>query len=420
MTHFQVVFYSIILISLVFLSAFFSAAETGLMSINRYRLRHKARLKKSYAILILKLLKRPDRLLGMILIGNNCSNIFASALATVLAVNLFGENAVLISTAILTLVVLIFAEVAPKTLAALYPDQISKLVSWPIAGLLRIFYPIVWFLNVISNGLLRLFGVKFKHSVHEPISREELRSVVYEASGRISPQYQSMLLGILDLNKVSVVDVLIPSHEIVGIDLDADWKIIQYQLAKSEHDWLPVYRENINQIVGVLHLRDLVQEGLGNPALDKEKLTALLHEPYFIPESTPLNIQLLNFQMQRKRLALAVDEYGEIQGLVTLEDILGEIVGEFTTSVGASDKILEKQIDGSYLVDGAITIRELNRTAHWSLPTKGARTLNGLIIEHLEAIPRANIGLRIGGYPIEIVDVEENRVKIARIYPLSY
>ncbi|MHB1947098.1 MAG: HlyC/CorC family transporter [Gammaproteobacteria bacterium] len=417
MSHFQITVIAIVLAFLIILSGFFSAAETGLMAINRYRLRHKARMKKRDAMLILKLLKRPDRLLGMILIGNNCSNICASALATVLAIQLFGDKAVIISTVLLTLAVLIFSEVAPKTLAALYPERISRWVAWPVYGMLLIFYPFVWLLNGVSNGLLRLFGVKLTGNVHEPISREELRSVVYETSGRISPQYQNMLLGILDLNKVAVEDVMIPRHEVIGIDLADDWQVVSKQLTQSAHDWLPVYRENINQITGFLHLRDLMSEVLSG-VLDKEKLIKVLHEPYFIPEGTPLNIQLLNFQRLRKRIALVVDEYGEIQGLVSVEDILEEIVGEFTTTVTTSGKIIEKQTDGSYLVDGAITIRELNRITQWKFPTTGPRTLNGLIIEYLEVIPRkGGVCVRIANYPVEILEVKENRVKVARIFP---
>lgn len=417
LSHFEVAVFAVILVFLIVLSGFFSAAETGLMAINRYRLRHKARMKKRSAVLILKMLKRPDRLLGMILIGNNCSNIIASALATVLALHLFGEKAVIISTVLLTIVVLIFAEVAPKTLAALYPDQISRIVALPVYGMLKLFYPIVWVLNTISNSLLRIFGVKVSNITAEPISREELRSVVYETSGRISSQYQNMLLGILDLNKVSVEDVMIPRHEIVGIDLEQDWETILKQLSTSNYDWLPVYEDNINQVTGFLHLRELMRESLSNTTLDREKLVALLHEAYFIPEGTPLNIQLLSFQHQHKRMALVVDEYGEVQGLVTLVDILEEIVGEFTTTVATTGKIIEKQTDGSFLVDGAITVRELNRLTQFKFSKKGPRTLSGLIIEYLEAIPRPGICVRIADYPIEIVEVKNNRVKVARIFP---
>lgn len=419
MTQFQLIVFSVILVLLILLSAFFSAAETGLMAINRYRLRHKARLKKRSAIQILKLLQRPDRLLGTILIGNNCANIIAASLATVLAVHLFGEKGVILTTMLLTFVILIFAEVAPKTLAAFYPEQVSTLVAWPISILLNIFYPIIWLVNVISNGLLRLFGVRFAGNISEPISREELRTIVYEAAGRISSHYQNMLLGILDLNKLTIDDVMIPRHQIVGIDLSGDWDEIQKQLATSPHDWLPVYIDTINNLSGILHLRELMHATLNGKKLSKEHVLALLHEAYFVPLGTPLNIQLMNFQRKRKRIALVVDEYGEIQGLVTLEDILEEIVGEFTTNVSATGKIIEAQPDGSYLVDGAITIRELNRLTQWKFPTKGPRTLNGLIVEYLEAIPHAGLCVLIQQYPIEIVSVKNNRVKVARIFPLK-
>lgn len=405
-----------ILLALILLSAFFSAAETGLMSINRYRLRHKARMKKRYAILILKLLKRPDRLLGTILIGNTVANITASALATVIAVHFFGEKGVVLITVALTLIVLIFSEVAPKTLAALYPDQTSKIVAWPISILLKIFYPVVWLVNTVANGFLRLMSVKFAGTMVEPLSREELRSIVFEGTGKVPHQYQSMLLGILDLNKVTVDDVMIPRHEIVGIDIEQNWENVRKAIVLSKYDYLPIYRENINQVIGVLHVRDLMNVVMSNE-LNQQILMNMLHEPYFIPEGTLLNIQLHNFQSKRQRMALVVDEYGEIKGLLTLKDILEEIVGEFTSSVTAANKSILPQPDGSYLVDGAVTIRELNRVASLQLPTRGPRTLNGLIVEYLEAIPKTGICLRIADYPIEIVNVKENRVKTARIFP---
>ncbi len=417
MSHFQLYLLFCLLILMILLAAFFSSAETALMTINRYRLRHKARTKNRSAMLILKLLKRPDRLLGLILIGNNCTNIVASALATFIAIELFGEKAVILSTFLLTFIILEFAEIAPKTLAALYPERVSKIVAWPVHILLSALYPVVWFLNGISNNILRLFGVKMKVGASDSLTREELRSIVYETSGRISTQYQQMLLGILDLNKVTIDDVMIPRHEILGIDIESDWKKIKKKLAKSDHDWLPIYRDNINQVLGVLHLREFMHEALAGAEMDKDKLLSILHEPYFIPEGTPLNIQLINFQRQRKRLALVVDEYGEIQGLVTLTDILEEIVGEFTTTVVATGKVIQAQKDGSFLVDGAITIRELNRATKWKLPTKGPRTLNGLIVEYLESIPRSGVCVRINDYPIEIVDIKENRVKMARVFP---
>lgn len=416
MGHLQFILFSVGLLLLILLSAFFSCAETALMVINRYRLRHKARMKKKYAILILRLLKRPDRLLGVLLLGNNFSNIVASAIATLLAVHLWGEKGVIFSTVLLTLLVLIFAEVAPKTLAALYPERIAKIVIWPVYAILKLFYPMVWGVNVLSNSLLRFFRVNISSDTLEPLSHDELRNVVYEAAGKFSRQYQTMLLGILDLKKMAVEDVMIPQHEVKGIDLEQSFAGIQKQIAESQHDWLPVYREHMNHTVGLLHLRDLMQQVVSEKGVDKAILLTLLHEPYFIPMGTPLNIQLLHFQQQRKRLALVVDEYGEIQGLVTLEDILERIVGEFTTHVTSANTI-QAQSDNTYLVPGMITIRELNRALQFDLPTNGPRTLNGLITEYLEMLPRAGVGVRIAGYPIEIVRVKGNQVAVARVFP---
>jgi Mg2+/Co2+ transporter CorB len=416
LSHSQLVIFSSVLLLLICLSAFFSIAETGLMAINRYRLRHKARLKQRHAVLILKLLKRPDRLLGMILIGNNLANIVASALATMIAMQIWGEGGVILSTALLTLLILIFAEVAPKTVAALYPERVSKFVARPVSIMLIVFFPFVWLINTVTNGLLRLLHINIGHRPLEPLSREELRSVVYDTAGKMSRQYQSMLLGILDLNKAAVDDVMIPRHQIIGIDIDQSWEMIRQQLSHSPHDWLPVYHDSINEVVGILHLRELTGKLITGKTMDKEKLLKLLREPYFIPEGTPLNIQLLNFQQQRKRMALVVDEYGEIQGLITLEDILEEIVGEFTTTVESSSRV-DLQADGSYIVDGSITLRELNRVTHWHFPTTGPRTLNGLIIEYLESIPVVGVCIRIAGYVIEVQEVKDNRVQIAQVFP---
>lgn len=417
MSHTQLIAYSCILVFLILLAAFFSAAETGLMSINRYRLRHKARMMKSSAVLILQLLKRPDRLLGMILIGNCFSNIMASALATLIAIHYWGEEGVFVVTIILTFIILIFAEVAPKTVAALYPDKISKIVAWPVYILLKLFYPFVWLTNAVANGLLRFVRIRVAGNIVEPLTREELRSVVYETTGRASHQYQSMLLGILDLNQVIVNDVMIPGHKIHGLDFNDSWETILQQIAKSEFDWLPVYRDSLNQILGILHLRNITHMMVEHKTLTKDLLLKYLHEPYFIPEGTPLNIQLVHFQQKRKRLALVVDEYGEILGLLTLEDILEEIVGEFTTNIESASKVTV-QSDGSFLADGAVTVREFNRITKWELPTRGPRTLNGLIVEYLEAIPHHGVCIKIAGHPIEIVHVKENQVKSARVFPV--
>lgn len=403
---------------LILLSAFFSCAETALMAVNRYRLRHRARMKKRYALLILNLLKRPDRLLGLILIGNSVSNIFAASLATLIAIAIWGPKAVVLSSFLLTLIILVLAEVAPKTVAALYPDQVSRLLIWPVFILLKIFYPLVWLVNGLSNGLLWLVRVNLAAPNVEPLSREELRSIVYETTGKISHQYQNMLVSILDLNKVIVKDIMIPRHRIVGIDLSLDWNEIKEHLAKYSHGSLPVYRENINSVLGILQIQELMGLIFSGKEINNEMIAAMLHEPYFIPEGTSLNAQLLNFQNQHKRMALVVDEYGEIQGLISLEDILEEIVGEFNTQI-TTKQLLTLQPDGSYLVDGAITIRELNRLTKWRLPIRGPKTLSGLIIEYLESIPHAGTSIKIRNYPIEIVSVKENRVKMARLYKLT-
>lgn len=417
MSTFQIVLFSILLILLIMLAAFFSGAETGLMAVNRYRLRHKARMKKRYAIRLLQLLKRPDRVLGAILIGSTFANMLASSLATLLAFHFWGDKGALLAAFIVAMIVLIFAEIAPKTLAALYPEKIARLVVYPIHFLLQILYPAVWLANAVTNNLLRLFKVSPALSVAEPLSREELRSVVYDTSGKISRQYQHMLLGILDLNQLTVDDAMVPRNEIIGIDIDHPFETIIAHINKYRQDWIPVYRENINQIIGVLYTHEILRLSLSRITLDKELLTQFLQEPYFVPEGTSLNVQLAHFQQSHDKVAFVVDEYGEIQGLLTLNDILEEIVGDFTSSLSAGKRI-QPQPDGSFLVEGTLGLREFNRTTDWELPLGGPRTINGLIVEHLEALPHAGTAVLIAGYPIEIIQVKENRVKLARIFPM--
>ncbi len=412
----QILLFSLVLILLILLAAFFSCAETSLMAVNRYRLRHKARLKKRYAIQLLQLLKRPDRLLGAILIGNTFANMLASSLATLIAFHYLGDKGALLSAILLTFVVLIFAEIAPKTIAAIYPDRVAKLVAYPIKYVLSALYPAVWVANAITNYLLRLLHIRVTSYAAEPISREELRSIVYDTTGKMSRQYQNMLLGILDLNKLTVNDIMLPQHEIKGIDIEAPWEKIVTQIKKINQDWIPFYREEINQVIGVLYTRDVIRVLLSKKDMNKELLQQFLHEPYFVPEGTLLSIQLGYFQQSQEKIAFIVDEYGEIQGLLTLNAILEEIVGDFTNSVNAMKRIQVQQ-DGSYLVEGSVAIRDFNRSTHWVLPSDGPRTLNGLIIEYLEALPHAGTAVLIGGYPIEVIKVKDNRVKVARVFP---
>lgn len=415
-SNFQIFLFSTCLVILILLAAFFACAETALMAVNRYRLRHKARLKKRYAVRLLNLLKRPDRLLGAILIGSTFANMLASSLATLIAFHFWGDKGALVSAVALTLIVLIFAEIAPKTVAAIYPDKVVRWVSYPIYLILKLLYPIVLLTNGITNGLLRLLHVRVNNTTIEPLSREELRSIVFDTTGKISRQYQNMLLGILDLSKLTVDDVMIPRHEVVGIDIALGIETIIEQLNRfSRGDWVPVYRDNINQVIGVLYIREVLRLLLAKKTITKDLLQQQLHEPYFVPEGTSLYTQLSYFQQSQHKIAFVVDEYGEMQGVLTLNDILEEIVGDFTSIT--MGKRIRPQPDGTFLVDGAVTIREFNRTSGWELPLRGPRTINGLIVEYLEALPHPGTAVLIADYPLEIVQVKENRVKIAKVYP---
>jgi len=402
------------LVFLIFLSAFFSSSETGMMSLNRYRLRHLVKQKHRGAMRAAKLLQRPDRLIGVILIGNNFVNILASAIATMIALRLMGDAGVAVATAALTLVILIFAEVTPKTVAALKPEQVAFPASLILRPLLTILYPFVWVVNSICNGLLRMLGFNANAQSNDHLSTEELRTIVNEAGALIPRRNQSMLLSILDLESVTVEDVMIPRSEIVGIDINDDIDSILATISQSPHTRLPLYQDELNDIVGVIHVRQILPLlQMSNPT--KEDLLNLSREPYFIPESTALNTQLLNFQKARHWMALVVNEYGDIQGLTTLEDILEEIVGDMAEHQDADNEDIHPQEDGSYFVDGTATIRDVNKALHWDLPVDGPKTLNGLITESLEEIPQNNVCLQLGPYLIETVQIKDNFIKTARI-----
>ncbi len=398
---------------LLILSAFFSGSETALMSLNRYQLRHKAREGHRGARLAEKLLKRPDRVIGLILLGNNLVNFSAASLVAIIAFKIGGEPAVALGAVVLTLLVLIFSETAPKTLAALHPERVAFPAAIIYYPLLKITYPIVWLTNVAANGVLFLFGVRTKHTGLQALTREELRTVVHEAGSRIASQYRQMLISILDLEKVTIDDVMVPHNEIIGIDLDDDDDAVEAIIKNSEHTRLPVFRDNIDNVVGVLHLRKLAN--LAQQKMTKDRLQRLLSEPYFVPEGTPLSTQLVQFQRRRERIALVVDEYGDIQGIVTLEDILEEIVGEFTTDPADDGEDVVSEGTDTFLVDASANIREINRSQNWELPTEGPKTINGLIVELLETIPEPQTCLKINGYPIEIVETDDNRIRSVRI-----
>ena len=401
---------------LIILSAFFSGSETGLVSLNRYRLRHLTRIRHRGAMRANRLLDKPDRLIGIILLGNNFVNILAASIATIIGLRLYNETGIAIATGLLTLVILIFSEVAPKTIALLHPERFAFPATIILEPLLKIFYPIVWLVNVIANGFLKLMGVSFDTKEAQNLTSDELRSVVNEAGALIPRRHQLMLTNILDLEQVSVNDIMVPKNEIVGINLDQEWEEIIKQVSVSQHTRLPVFKSDINNIVGLIHIRNTI-DILSNPESIKDSLLPYIRDAYFVPENTPLNTQLLHFQRQKRRIGLVVDEYGDIQGLVTLEDILEEIVGEFTSEPAGTIKDVHPQADGTYVIDGSANIRELNRTMRWNLPTTGPKTFNGLIIEHLESIPEPGTSVLISGYPIEIVQIKDNTVKTAKIDP---
>jgi len=404
------------LLFLILFSAFFSGSETGLMMLNRYRLRHLARGRHRGAQLAQKLLERPDRLIGLILLGNNFVNVLATSLTTLIALRLYGDTGVAVGAFLLTIVILIFGEVTPKTMAALHPERIAFASAYIYVPMLKVFYPLVWGINAVANGILGAFGINREGSTSTALSQEELRTVVLEAGAMIPKRHQKMLLSVLDLEKVTVEDIMVPRNDIEGIDLEDDWNSIQKQLMSFQYTRLPVYRENIDNVIGFVHVRKILPF-LVSGDMDKDKLVKLVREPLFIPEGTPLSRQLLNFQRQRRRIGLVVDEYGDIQGLATLEDILEELVGEFTTDPYASIADYRPQDDGSFLVDGSASVRELNRALHIELPLKGPKTINGLILEHMEDIPESGTSLLLSGYPVEILQTKDNLVKTLRIYP---
>ena len=407
-----------LLIFLLACSAFFSSAETGILSLNRYRLRHLAKEGHRGAKRVSALLSRPDRLLGTILIGNNFVNILASAIATVLAIQLWGDAGIAIATVGLTLLLLIFGEITPKTLAALRPEAVAYPASLPLTLLLKLFYPLVVLLGWISNGLLRLLGIDPTSKRNDSLTTEELRCVVRESEHALPLNRQNMLLGILDLDNITVDDIMIPRNEVIGIDLDDSLEQIIAQLRTTNHTRLPVYRNDINQIEGVVHMRQIASL-LTHDQLTYESLLGACLEPYFIPESTPLSTQLINFQKQKRRIGIVVDEYGEALGIVTLEDILEEIVGEFESDQAVDNPHIEAQPDGRYIIDGAASIRELNKSLGWHLPSDGPKTLNGLVTEALETIPDCAVCLKVGRYRLEILETEDNRVSKVLIWHTS-
>lgn len=408
----------LILFFLLVLSAFFSSSETALMSLNRYRLKHLAQQGHRGAIIASSLLARPDRLIGLILLGNNFVNIFASAIATVIGIKLLGENGIVVATFTLTLVILLFAEVTPKTLAALHPERVAYPASFVLKPLLFILYPLVWFTSAITNQLLGLFGVSREDATSTAINIEELRVALMEAGSMIPNRHKDMLMSILDLEQVTVNDVMVPRNEIEGIDINLPFSEIVKQLSHCGYTRLPVYRDSMDNIVGILHVRKALNL-MTQDNLNPQSFQSIVKEAYFVPEGTPLNTQLIQFQRKLRRTGLVVDEYGDLLGLITLEDIFREIVGEFTANTIDDEKEIHPQNDGSYLINGSANIRELNRTLDWSLPIDGPKTINGLVLEYLESIPDPGVSLRINGYVIEVIQTADNAIRTVRLRQLE-
>ena len=402
-----------ILLLLLFLSAFFSGTETALMRLNRYKLKNQVRKGNKSAKILEKLLKEPEKLIGLICLGVNLVNFTAAALVTIIALKIGGEPFVAVATLLLTITVLIFCEAAPKTLAAIYPEKLafpSALIYYP---LMLVSYPMVWLISETSNAILWVLGFRQTKDRESSLSNEELRTVVREAGTLISRKYRSMLLNILDLEKVTVDDVMVPHTEISGINMEEDIEEIRETILRSEHTLLPIFRENINNIFGILHLRKLANLSSKN-LFGKQDIERLSNEPYFIQEGTLLNIQLVEFQRRKQRIAIVVDEYGDIQGIVTLSDILEEIVGEFTT-VPEAEEEYTKENDNSYIVSGNANIRDLNKSIKWEIPSNGAKTVNGLIVEHLGDIPKAKTDVNINNYSFKVIESDSNHIHSVKI-----
>ncbi|QCT22480.1 DUF21 domain-containing protein [Jejubacter calystegiae] len=420
MEHISTTTLIVSLIVMVVISAYFSGSETGMMTLNRYRLRHLSRQGNRAAKRVEKLLQKPDRLISLVLIGNNLVNILASALGTIVGMRLYGDAGVAIATGILTFVVLVFAEVLPKTIAALYPEKVAFPSSVLLAPLQIIMMPLVWLLNMITRLLMRLVGIRADGAVSAALSKDELRTIVNESHSQISRRNQDMLLSVLDLEKVTVDDIMVPRNEIVGIDINGDWKSIQRQLTHSPHGRIVLYRESLDDSISMLRVREAWRLMTEKKEFTKESVLRAADEIYYIPEGTPLNVQLVKFQRNKKKVGLVVDEYGDIQGLVSVEDILEEIVGDFTTSMSPTlAEEVRPQNDGSVLIEGSANVRDLNKAFNWKMPEDEARTINGMILEALEEIPAPGTRVRIEQYDIDILDVQDNMIKQVRVMPVK-
>jgi len=406
------------LLVLLALSAFFSIAETAMMAFNRYRLKHLVTHGDASALRVAELLKRTDRLLGGILIGNTLVIAAASTLSSLIAVRFLGQDklAYAIGTLVISFLIIVFSEITPKVIGATFPERTALLLSYPIKLTLRILDPAAWFVNLFVRPLLWTLRIRTGESADAPkLSTEEIRTLVLESSSFMPKKHLAILMNLFDVGAVTVQDIMVPRARIESIKLEDDIDTIAHQLATSYHQRLPVFRDALGEVVGVLHLRRVLAP-LRDGALDQALLESLLVPPYFVPATTPVLSQLQYFQENRERMALVVDEYGELMGLVTLEDILEEIIGKFTTSLPTAGAALAWDEQGTAAAEGTTPVRELNRSLGLALPTDGPKTLNGLILEHLQDIPEADVSIKIGNVPMEIVHAQGRTVKTVRIF----
>ena len=402
----------LILFGLLILSAFFSGAETSLMSVNRYKLKHRNKQGEKSARRVTYLLDNTDKTLSLILLMNNFVNILASAISTIIAIKLYGETGVAISVVILTIIILIFAEVTPKTLAALYADKIAYPISWLLYPLLRVFSPIVMIINITTKLLLKAIGLQGKRSNQELLTKDEIRLIVRESSQRIPKNHEDMIVNMIDLEKVKVEDAMIPRSEIFAVDIDEHIDNVSSKITNCRHTRIPIYDKDINKLMGFLHRRKVI-EMLKDGTFSKDIILNSVNPPYYIPEDTSLTSQLISFKREKKRIGFVVDEYGDVKGLVTLDDILEEIVGEFSDE--DKDTGIIKVSDNSYIIGGSIQIREINKTLKWKIPENVAKTINGYILEYLEDIPKKGETFLNEGYVFEIIDISNNFVNNVKV-----
>lgn len=407
------------LILILACSGFFSASETAMMALNRYRLAHLVRKNNASAKLTARLLEHTDKLLGSVLLGNTLLNVAAAMLTDMILERLLGHDkwVVLFGTLAITFLLLVFSEIMPKVIAASHPERVALPAGYVLAPLIKLFHPVVSIATALVRGFLRLLRIPIQtdRSTHKG-SLEELRMQVLEAEHFLPRKHQKMLLNLVDMERIAVNDVMVPRNQIEALDLDSAPEVLREQLATCHHTLLPVCQGALDNIVGVLHVRRALTL-MQRETFSVDELRALLLDPYFIPSETSLLSQLQQFQERHLRLGLIVDEYGELLGLVTLENILEEIVGDFTTQSPAQGGKFQRQPDGSVYVEGAVSLRDLNRKLGLHFPLNGAKTLNGLILEHLEDIPEAGTSLKIADHPIEIVQTQDRAVKVAKIFP---